>query len=115
MTCPSNTSALSSVGPVFGSSPISGCAGGVGVFVGVGIGSWDGVGFIPYRRPRTGTVFQRRRPQPDDRTAHVAHFTAAVYKRSSAMNKRLQIHVLENIRDNGQWTWGMATGDPVQC
>ena len=53
MTCPSNTSALSSVGPVFGSSPISGCAGGVGVFVGVGIGSWDGVGFIPYRRPRT--------------------------------------------------------------
>ena len=22
------------------------------------------------------------------------------------MNKRLQIHVLENIRDNGQWTWG---------
>ena len=53
MTCPSNTSALSSVGPVFGGSPISGCAGGVGVFVGVGVGSWDGVGFIPYRRPRT--------------------------------------------------------------
>ena len=22
------------------------------------------------------------------------------------MNKRLQIHVLENIRDNGKWTWG---------
>ena len=53
MTCPSNTSVLSSVGPVFGGSPISGCAGDVGVFVGVGVGSGDGVGFIPYIRPRT--------------------------------------------------------------
>ena len=25
------------------------------------------------------------------------------------MNKRLQIHVLENIRDNGQWVWGWKT------
>ena len=61
MTCPSNTSALSSVGPVFGGSPISGCAGGVGVFVGVGVGSGDGVGFIPYRRLQTVQFSKTRR------------------------------------------------------